>query len=266
MNLSSTPLFVLFYNSIDIFLIIAVRMFGFVMQVPILSVRGTPMNVKIGFVLFTTMLIFFSNTVVEVDYVESFAGYVSLLVIEFTVGFLLGFIVYLFFTIFYMAGQFIDYQIGFSMVSVFDPTTQTQVPITGNILYLVASAIFVVSGAFQVIVDILIRSYTIIPIGLSNILGNNIITTFLLEAIGNYFQIAMLIAIPIVGTVVLVDIAMGLLVKTVPQMNVFVVGAPIKLIVGIIIFSLTIPNLIDIFDFVFYELLDVLEVITKGLK
>ncbi len=265
MSYSSTPFFVMLYNSMDIFLIIAIRLFGFMIQVPVLSVRGTPTIIKVAFVFITSTLIFFSGVVVEVDYINSFIGFAWVLVQEFTIGFLLGFVVYLFFTIFYMAGQFADYQMGFSMVSVFDPTTQTQVPITGNILYLTATAIFVVSGAFNVVLDVLIQSFTLIPIGSATIIFNEKIVAFLITAVGNYFELSMLIAIPIIGTVILVDIAMGLLVKTVPQMNVFVVGAPIKLIVGLIVFTFTLPNMISIFDFIFYEILDMLEIVIKGI-
>ncbi len=265
MSHSSTPFFIMLYNSMDVLLIIAVRLFGFAIQVPILSIKGAPTILKIGFVMTTTMLIFFSGIIVEVDYINSFFGFAWLLIQEFTVGFLLGFVVYFFFSIFYMAGQFADYQMGFSMVSVFDPTTQTQVPITGNVLYLVGTAIFVVTGAFNVIIEVLIKSYTLLPIGSANIISNEVITSYLITAVANYLELSVLIAVPIMGTVILVDIAMGLLVKTVPQMNVFVVGAPIKLIVGITVFTLTLPNIPHIFDYLFYEILDMLEIILKGL-
>ncbi len=265
MSFSSSPFFVMMYNSMDIFLLIAIRLFGFAMQLPVLSSRGMPRNTRIGFVLITTMLIFFSEVNVEVQYVNSVFGYGSLLLQEFTVGFLLGFAVYLFFSAFYMAGQLIDYQMGFSMVSVFDPTTQTQVPITGNVLYLVASAIFVVSGAFNLVFKVLMDSYTLIPIGSAKLIQNSTVTAFLIDSIQTYLELSMLIAIPIVGTVILIDIAMGLLVKTVPQMNVFVVGAPIKLTVGLIVFTLTLPNIVMIFENLYFEILDLLEVILKGL-
>ncbi|MFV0519768.1 MAG: flagellar biosynthetic protein FliR [Lachnospirales bacterium] len=249
----------------DVLLLIAVRLFGFTLQMPVLSTRGIPRTAKVGFILFTSMIIFSSQIVVDVEYVNSFFGFGAAIFKEFTVGYLLGFSIYFFFTTFYMAGQFIDYQIGFSMVSVMDPTTNIQIPVTGNVLYLGATAIFVVTGAFHVVLDAIMESYTLLPIGTANILSNENITVHLLDIVYSFFELSMLIAIPIVGTVILIDIAMGLLVKTVPQMNVFVVGAPIKLIVGLLLFSFILPNLDYVFDHIFDLMMDSFEILLHDL-
>ncbi|MFV0440912.1 MAG: flagellar biosynthetic protein FliR [Lachnospirales bacterium] len=266
MTYSSSPFFVMLFNSMDVYLAIAVRLIGFSMQAPILSHRSIPTLYKICFSVVVSLLIFFSEIVVDIEYVNSFLGYGTLLLTEFTIGYILGFGVFLFFTTFYMAGQFIDYQIGFSMVNVLDPASQIQVPITGNFLYLGISTIFVVSGAFHVVLDAFLESYTLIPIGTGNVFGNSVIAYHFIDIMYVFFNLSLLIAIPVVGTIILVDIALGLLVKTVPQMNVFVVGAPIKLIVGLFIFMFIIPNLHTIFESVFDMIMDSFEVMIRGMS
>ncbi len=265
MSYSSSPFFVMLFNSMDVLLLIAMRLIGFSIQMPIISSRGVPRQVRIGFVFFTSMMIFFSGIVVDVTPINSFAEYIAALVKEFTVGYLIGFSIYFIFTTFYMAGQLVDYQIGFSMVSVLDPTSNTQIPVTGNILYLGASAIFVISGAYHVVLDAIMESFTLLPIGTAQILGNENITTHLLELVYTFFELSMLIAIPVVGTVILIDISMGLLVKAVPQMNVFVVGAPIKLMVGLVVFMLILPNLSQIFDHIFILIMNTFEILLNDL-
>ncbi len=265
MSYSSSPFFVMLFNSMDVLLLIAIRLVGFSMQMPVISNRGIPRTVKVGFVFFTSMMIFFSGIVIDVPQINNFFEYAAAIFKEFTVGYIIGFSVYFFFTTFYMAGQLVDYQIGFSMVSVLDPTSNMQIPVTGNILYLGASAIFVVTGAYHVVLDAILESYTLLPIGTANILGNERVTAHLLELVYNFFELSMLIAIPVVGTVILVDIAMGLLVKAVPQMNVFVVGAPIKLLVGLVVFTLVLPNLTQVFDHLFTLIMNTFEILLNDL-
>ncbi len=265
MIFESSPIFLEIFNSMDIYTIIILRLVGFFAHMPVLSGRSVPVQTRMALIIIMSMVIFTSGVEVEVDSINNLTQFTVLLFKEFTVGYLLGFSIFFMFSIFYFAGQLMDYQMGFSMLSVFDPTSQTQVPITGNILFMAASTLFVITGGFHVVLDAFMQSYALLPIGAADILNSGNIVRGLLELVTFYFQYGMVVASPIVGSIIIIDISLGLLVKAVPQMNVFVVGAPIKLIAGLMLFKFTFPALNQVFDTIFVKSLDVMFYLIEGL-
>lgn len=268
MFLESSPFFVMLYERIDVFILIFTRMIAVFVMMPIFAGRNVPNTAKAGMAFFISFILFFNNIDYEIQEVTSFVQFVFLIAREFTIGYLMGFVVYLFFSVFYFAGQLLDYQIGFSMVNVLDPVSQIQVPITGNVLYWGATSLFIISGGLHVILDAIFYSYKAIPIGvLTNVFSKNIIG-HIIYLTSAYFGYGVRIAAPVVGTVLLVDVSMGLLVKAVPQMNVFVVGMPIKLLVGLVIFYIMVPTLDPIFTDLFGYMSDsiyyIIEEIANG--
>jgi flagellar biosynthetic protein FliR len=172
---------------------------------------------------------------------------------EFLVGLAMGFSIYLMFSLVLFMGQLIDYQIGFSMVSVFDPVTQIQAPVTGNLLYLGACAMMVQSGGLNALVALICRSFACIPVGQARILGNQPLLAGLIEPLASLLMLAARLSLPAVGAMLIVDVAMGLLVKAVPQMNVFVVGMPIKLLAGLALLHALTPLASSMYGTVFGE-------------
>lgn len=253
MNISSTLAFLEFFDSIDVLLLIIVRNVGFFILLPIFSGSNIPNITKIALAITMSYIIFMTGMVSPVSYDPSTLSYFYLIVVEFLVGFILAFAVYLVFMAFFMAGQLIDYQIGFSMVSVLDPVTQIQVPITGNLLYLIALLMLVQTGGIHYIIGAYLHSFEILPIGGAVILSNATFLNVVIDAIVSFFVIGIRIALPIMGTILIMDIALGILVKAVPQMNVFVVGMPIKLFIGLAVFIIIVPIFSSVYDNIFSE-------------
>lgn len=257
------------FNSMDILLVVFARVIGFIVIMPIFAGNYVNMQAKIGFAIMLTYVIFinqWSNVYFLEMPTETFIGFGILLLKEFVVGYSLGFTVYLFMTTFYFAGQMIDYQIGFSMVNVFDPMSNSQVPITGNIMYFIMSAFLIQTGGLNYMLESFFNSYNVIPISTANILNNPALPYMFLDAISNFFVLGLRIAIPLSGTIILIDFTLGILVKAVPQMNVFVVGMPIKLLVGIVILYLIFPTYISIFDYVFTDIVELFNIVLKGME
>jgi flagellar biosynthetic protein FliR len=201
------------------------------------------MNVmtRIMLALAFAFMIFTGGDAVPAVYSGDVPSYVTLVITEFVVGATIAFAAYVVFTAIHFAGQLIDYQIGFSMVSVFDPASQVQVPITGNLLYFMASALFVQFGGLHNLFAALAQSYNGIPINGAFFWNNSRLFMFMVNLITDFFILGMRIAMPLVGAMVITDVALGILVKAVPQMNVFAVGMPLKLVVGLIILFLIMP-------------------------
>lgn len=253
MRLESVAAVIQFYTNIDVLLLIFIRIMGFTIIVPLFAGTNAPSQVKIGFSIFVALLIFLNGTVTGVSYVENVFAYGMLLAQEFFTGFIIGFVVYLIFSLIYYAGQLIDYQMGFSMLTVYDPLSQIQVPIVGNLFYMAICAIMIVTGGFNGLLRAFFNSFSLIPIGTAKIFGNGNLIWNMLQLLINFFVISVKISMPVVGTILVIDVVMGLLVKSVPQMNVFVVGAPIKLFVGMFVLVTTISVMNVMYSYTFNE-------------
>ncbi len=249
----SASFLVILFENIDSLMLIAARLFGVAVLMPIISSKGFPRLGKIGFIFFISMLIFTSkfNENLNVEYANSFIGFAIVIFKEFTIGYVLGFSVYMITSTVYFAGQLIDFQLGFSMVSIFDPISQMQLPVSGNILSLLVTSLMILSGALNVFLDAVFYSYDKIPIGHVTLISNDTVTQILVNAMSFFLGFGLRVSMPLVGTILVIDVALGLLVKASPQMNVFVVGLPVKVLIGLLIFYLTMPMMIGVFDELF---------------
>jgi flagellar biosynthetic protein FliR len=158
---------------------------------------------------------------------------------EMAVGLGVGFITTMFFSAVYTAGQMIDMQIGFGMVNVVDPTMNVQVPISGSLINLILILTFTVTGGPLRLIHMMGRSFAVMPpgqISLSPELG-----LLIAEAFARSFLYGLQMALPIVASGYLGEVALGLLVRTAPQMNMFVIGITLKVILGTFILGLLIP-------------------------
>jgi len=153
------------------------------------------------------------------------------------VGAMLGFTVNLVFTAVRYAGSVAGMQIGFAIVNSFDPMSNSQVSVISQLYYLLAVLIFFVTGAHQILVGAMYQSCLVVPpyAGFSMAGG----AWEILNGYSSVFALGLRIASPVVIVLLLVSASMGIVVKTVPQINVLVVGFPIKISVGLITLGLS---------------------------
>ena len=222
-----------FFNNFDVLLLVMVRMLAFFMLVPVLAGATVPVMPRTMFAFAVSYMVFATGVVGEIAYTPTVTSFMVLIIAELVAGLLMGFIVYVSFAVIYFVGQIIDYQIGFMMASLFDPISQIQVPVVGNLLFFTMMALFVVSGGLTSLIAAVTLSYGIAPIGQIFILENNVLLLYCLSIFTTYFLLGLQFALPISGSILLVDVMLGILVKAVPQMNIFVVGMPIKTLIGL---------------------------------
>ncbi len=262
----STPYLITIYENIDKVLLIFARIAGFIYLIPVFSGTNTPTRVKIGFSFIIAVVIFSTGVANDVAVADNAIAYAVILSKEILTGLCLSFVVYTFFTAFYFAGQMMDYSIGFSMVSVFDPITQIQVPITGNMLYYIMTIMFIRTGGLNSLLATLFESFRLIPIGTTNFALDEGLMLYLVEMTSTYIELGFRIAAPIICTILVVDVALGILVKASPQMNVFVVGMPIKLLVGLVVLYLICPYFIDVYNEVYLHMFNAVNAIIGGMS
>jgi flagellar biosynthetic protein FliR len=231
-------------NNVELFLLIFVRMTGLFVTAPIFGRKNIPTYFKIGFAFTTAILM---ANVIKVDSIiatDSFLIYTLYIIKEFIVGVVIGYVAYVVFTSIYIAGQIIDMQIGFGMVNVFDPISNIQIPVTANLYFILAMIIFLVTNGHHMLIKALFQSFDLVPLGGASIgpmMIDNIIDLF-----KQIFSIGFKISAPIVAAVIVTDVVLGIISKTIPQMNVFVLGMPLKILIGVLIIMITIPAFIYI--------------------
>lgn len=149
------------------------------------------------------------------------------------IGMMMGFTINLVFVAVRFAGDVAGMQVGFSIVNAFDPMSNSQISVISQLYHLMAVLLFFVTGAHMVLISAMFQScLTLPPFGSSAGLAGG--AWHLLHEFGTVFQIGLRIAAPIIIVLLLVSAAMGVIVKTVPQLNVLVVGFPVKIGVGLV--------------------------------
>lgn len=248
-----------FLQGFPIFLLIFCRITSFFVVAPIFSSRNVPTTFKIGLGFMISIIIFLVYGLKQTIVPD--AGYIIMIIREILAGLLLGFVAYLFFTIVQTAGAFIDLQMGFGMANVIDPMTGASSPLMGNFKFMIATLIFLSVNGHHLLLTALMRSYEWIP--LSNELFGRIydgsISDFITKTFAETFLLAFQLAAPLVVAMFLTDVGLGFLARTAPQYNVFVIGIPIKIIVGLLMLVIMMPGLVTIFEHLFAELFRAME-------
>jgi len=253
MYMELLPLIIDFFNNIDVLMLILVRVSAFLIFLPVLSGMSIPLQVRLFFAFVMSTAIYSSNLVESVTYHDTVTGFIMLILAEVVTGALMGFILSFVFNAILFAGQLIDFSMGFAMVNVMDPVQQIQVPIMGNLLFMSANALLVVAGGLHIFLRYFFSSFQLIPIGTAFILGNRPVSEFIVTIFVTFLILAVSVALPIVGTLLIIDVCLGIMVKSVPQMNVFVVGLPLKIVVGLVLVAFVmIPNM----SVIYYRIFD----------
>lgn len=236
--------------ALDGFLLLFGRLSGLFLSAPILSSRMLPVRLK---VLTIAMLAVTLSYIVplqnSISSVSTPGLFIAALVMEFIVGYTMGFVTYLALAAIQTAGQLMDMQMGFAIVNVVDPASGTQIPLMGNLTQTIALLVYLSMNGHHYLIEALVQSYNIIPVmGLSI---NHQLLNWVIEISVYMFIIAVKIAAPLVIAVLTTDIAMGFIARTVPQINVFIVGMPLKILLGLGALLVLFPVYIWVFGILF---------------
>lgn len=240
------------------FLLVLCRISAFFLVAPVFTFRGVPNQFKVGIAFFVALLAYTISSPV----VLSFDGYYMLAILrEVLVGALLGFIAYMFFTVVQIAGSFVDLQMGFGIVNVMDPVTGAQSPILGSFKYIIAILLFFSLNGHHYLISAIMDSYQWIPLEHDAFyqLYSGAVTSFLSDAFMTAFILAFQMAAPLIVSLFLADVALGMLARTAPQFNLFVIGIPIKILLGFIVFLIMMSGFVALFIHLFQHLLASLE-------
>ncbi len=215
---------------LTLFSLILMRMSGFILLNPILGRKNIPMTVKAGLVMALTLCVY-SFSAAEVPAVDNTIVYGVLLLKEFAVGYVVGFVTELFFMVLTFAGFIIDFQMGLSMANVYDPQSNSQIPVTGSIFQAYFMLLFFAVDGHLALMKILLTSAEIIPYG--GILVTQNIGMRIVEIFVECMEMSVKFAMPILAAEFLVEMGVGILNKAVPQISIFIINIQLKIIVGL---------------------------------
>lgn len=230
-----------------IFFLAAARVFGMILTTPLLSTRAVPRTAKValaGLIAFLVMPAAYPKAVSA----DAFSLYYVFLVLgEGLIGVLTGFYIMLIFSAFSTAGQFFTYQMGFGASGVYDSLAQVENPLMGQYFNFIAAVVFLQINGFQkLFFSGVFESFETINCFVF-LEKQEPIVQMLLKSVGVLFLKAMVMALPIIGTLILIHVTMGLLTKAAPQMNLLSEGFPITILVTFFLLTVMLPYLINSF-------------------
>ncbi|MBB6443858.1 flagellar biosynthetic protein FliR [Bacillus benzoevorans] len=215
------------------FLLVFARVTSFFLMLPLFSYRTIPAQFKVGLGFFLSILMYFS---MDVPVLQIDSNYYLLILKEVLTGILIGLVAFMILSAIQVAGGFIDFQMGFAIANVIDPQTGAQSPLMGQYFYIISLFFLLMVNGHHLILDGIYNSYQFIPLEQGWLpLGNAKIAEYVIRSFSTMFMIALQMSLPVVGSLFLVDVALGILARTFPQLNIFVVGIPVKIGVSFII-------------------------------
>ncbi len=247
----------------EYFLLILVRIATFMFVAPFFNQQGIPAISKIGVASIVSILVLYTMHPTEALYTSAF-GYGVLVVREATTGLIIGFAAYIASTIIVFAGNLIDMEIGFSMVTEFDPSQRMQVTITGSIYNYFMLMLLVVTNFHQYLIRAVVDSFSLIPLGGAK-LDRDVLLSGITIAMVNYFIVAFRIMLPVFATLMIINCVLGIMAKVAPQMNMFAVGIQIKLLAGLAVLLLVTFLFPEVVDLIVHEMKYNIINLTEGL-
>ncbi len=231
-----------------------IRVSGLLISSPIFGRKNIPNIAKIGFcaVLTVVFMAALPEPAVYPVY-NSLPAYVLTVIRELAFGVAMGFVLTAIFNLTMTAGAIMDYQIGYSMASIYDYQNNSQTPISGSLFNIMMLILFLMYDGHLKLIEIIFKTITAIPIGTVMVPPDILLVAA--EVMTRAFILSVMVAMPVLAAGLMLEIALGAMIKTVPQMNMFVVGIPIKIIIGLLVmlmtFSLFVNFTKDIFNAMF---------------
>ncbi len=235
----------LVFSNYLLFLMVLTRMMGMVLFNPVFARRQVPTQIKIGLAFFITVIV--TNVIpYKVLRFAGIADFMFAALKELLIGFAVGFIFQMFMSVILTAGEMIDLQIGVGMSKVYDPQSNVSMPVSGSIFNLLFILIFFSSNGHLTFVRIMALSFEVVPAGTQ--LFNPDFSRYIVELFGSILVLAVQLAFPVIAIELITEAGLGVLMRAVPQINVFVAGLQLKILIGLVVIILMLPGAAGLFD------------------
>ena len=250
-------------SRLDLFILMFIRITALIVSSPIFGRKMLPNILKISFCAAVTYVLFAANMNAALPAYTGLIAFGLLCIKEMLFGLVLGFTTTLFFSAVQISGQYIDMQMGFGMVNVLDAQNNVSVPITGNLLHIILIITFFSVNGHLKLIYILNSTFAQIPIGtveLDPAIGLAALEVFILA-----FLLSVHVAFPLIASGLMGEVAMGFMMRAVPQINMFVVGIPLKVLIGFVMLLIMLPIYVNFTDVIFDKMFESINTMMMGL-
>jgi flagellar biosynthetic protein FliR len=248
-GIGAFDLFGLSQARFETLLLVAIRVTVLLSMVPIFSARQIPLLVRIGLGLLLTFVI--ARIVPTLPHALSLGELTAGIFSQAFIGLVFGFVAFLVFTGIQFAGEILDIQIGFAVVNIINPITQAQVTIVGEFELALATILYLAADAHHYMIQGLAGSFSLLALPYITVSGEltHSLVGFFTQALFLVFQIAA----PVSVALFLTSVGLGLMARVAPQMNVFIVGFPLQISIGLVMLIVSLPLMGNILPQVFAE-------------
>lgn len=237
------------------FFLLYIRFSALLVFLPIFSHLAIPARVKAVFAFYFTVM--FYSEIPPLALPNSFVELSLMVLSEIFLGMIVGFILQVIVAMLAYAGEQISFIMGFTMASVVDPQTQTSTPLMSSFLSLIALMLLLILNVHHAMIEFMHASLQ--SIGLGSFYPRGTIFEYIINEFGTLFVMGLTIAFPILALSLLVDIIFGMLMKTMPQFNLLVIGFPIKIAVSFTVLTAVLSAMMLLFQDQFLKAFNVLE-------
>jgi len=252
----------LLVDNLNAYMLVFCRIGGMIFFNPLLSRKNIPSQFRIALVLGITVLLTPGLDDFAAGQLNHMLSMLMAMIKELMIGVAFGFVFQIFYYLLFTVGDVVDMGFGLSMAKAFDPGTNLQVSVSGNIFQLIFILYFFSVNGHLLLIKIMADSYGIVSMGAVSFGAE--VGTFVLTAFVDVFSLAMRLALPFIAASFVLEIAMGILMKLIPQINVFSIHFQIKILFGLMLlflFAVPITEFIDSYIYnMFLSLRKLLEV------
>ena len=224
-----------------------VRISSLFIAVPVFSAKTTPVKIRVMISFLITLVIMPFIPDLPSFALMSYEG-VMVTIQQMAIGLATAFILQMVFAVMLIAGQMIAYSMGLGFASMVDPVSGVQVPVVAQILIISASLFFISVNGHLLLIELLVESFRTLPIDVIGLSKADLWGIIIWS--GQMFAGGVLLALPIMATILFINISFGVASRAAPQLQIFGIGFPITIMVGMVLIWITIPNMIEGFSFI----------------
>jgi flagellar biosynthetic protein FliR len=218
---------------------ILVRVSAILFTLPFLDARNVPVMLKAGLALAVSWMMMPQLTAAPPALPSTPVAFVLGIASEVAIGVIIGLAVQLLFVGVQLAGQMAGFQMGFAIANVVDPVSSLQIPMLSQFLYLFSMVLFLSLDLHHHFLRAMVDGFERIPLWGATFNGN--LFELIMKLVADSFIVAVKIGAPVMAALLLTSVALGLIARTVPQMQIFIVAMPLKILLGLVFLGLSIP-------------------------
>ncbi len=224
-------------NNASTFLFVLIRTGSMLMLAPVFGTPNVPLRIKTGLAIVLSLVLMSIVPPVEMprDLIGLCLGIAGELLIGFTIGLTVRFV----FAGFEFAGQVSGFQMGLGMANVYDPINSVQITVLGRLMSILSLLIFLSINGHLLVIAALKKSFETVPPYGTHLTGT--LMQHILHISGNVFVTGVKIAAPVMATLLFLNTSLGIMARTVPQLNMFVIGFAVATIVGFLVMAMSMP-------------------------